>query len=260
MKTIFPKIKINHVTYFLFFTYLITGHFKNIILIFLIVIIHELGHVFFLNHYKYPIESIEILPFGGITKTNKLINTPINHDLIIYFGGFLFQILLLIIFLFLLKFNIIHENTYQLFKMYNTSILIFNILPIRPLDGGEILRLILEKRYSFYKAQKLANVLSVIFLGVFFAINIRFNLNNYVIISFMLVKVYELIKKEKYYKNKFMLERFMYTLPYHKISNEKKKNIQVLKKDTYHYFKDGAKYVSEKELLRRKFDISSYFW
>lgn len=259
MKITFPKIKINHVTYLLFFTYLITGHFKNILLIFLIILVHEFGHIFFLRHYKYPIESIEILPFGGITKTNKLINTPINHDLIIYFGGVLFQFFLLIIFFFLLKFGVIHEDTYLMFKMYNTSILIFNILPIRPLDGGEILRLILEKRYSFYKAQKIANILSVMFLVLFFAINIKFNLNNYVIISFLLVKVYELIKKENFYKNKFMLERFLYTLPYKRINNEKYKNIQVLKKDTYHFFKDGEKYVSERELLRRKFDKNKYF-
>jgi len=260
MKITFPKIKINHVTYLLFLTYLITGHFKNILLIFLIIIIHEIGHVFFLNRYRYNIECIEILPFGGITKTNKLINTPINHDLIIYFGGVIFQILLLIIFFIFLKFSIIYENTYQMFKMYNISILVFNILPIRPLDGGEILRLTLEKHYSFYKAQKIANTLSIIFIVIFFFINIKFNLNNYVIISFLLVKVYELIKKENFYKNKFMLERLMYTFPYHKINNEKNKNVKVLKKDTYHYFKDGEKYVSEKELLRRKFDIRSYFW
>lgn len=259
MKITFPKIKINHVTYLLFFTYLITGHFKNILFIFLIIFVHEFGHIFFLRYYKYLVESIEILPFGGITKTNKLINTPINHDLIIYFGGVLFQFFLLIIFFFLLKYGVIHKDTYLIFKMYNTSILIFNILPIRPLDGGEILRLTLEKHYSFYKAQKIANILSVIFLILFFVINIKFNLNNYVIISFLLVKVYELIKKENFYKNKFMLERFLYTLPYKRINNEKYKNIQVLKKDTYHFFKDGEKYVSERELLRRKFDKNTYF-
>lgn len=259
MKDIFQKFKINYVTYLFFFTFLITGHIKNIILIYLIVFFHELGHVLFLKYFKYPIESIEILPFGGVTKTDKLINTPINHDLVIYFGGVFFQGLLFLIFIFLFLKGIILESTYKLFCDYNFSILIFNLLPIRPLDGGELLRLFFEKKYSFFKAQKLSNLLSVLFLFIFLVINLQFNLNNYVIISFLMVKIYELVKKEGYYKNKFMLERLMYTFPYKKINNEKVKNLSLLKKDTYHFFKDGEKYVSEKELLRRKFDIRSYF-
>lgn len=259
MKDIFQKLKINHVTYLLFFTFLITGHIKNILLIFTIVVVHEIGHVFFLKFFKYPIESIEILPFGGITKTNKLINTPINYDLIIYFGGILFQCLLLIIFYIFFENEIILDGTFKMFLDYNFSILVFNILPIRPLDGGEILRLFLEKKCSFFKAQKISNWLSVLFLIVFLFINFKFSLNNYVIISFLMVKIYDLIKKEGYYKNKFMLERLMYTFPYKKINNERVKNISLLKKDTYHYFRDGEKYVSEKELLKRKFDIRSYF-
>ena len=259
MKNMFPKIQIHSITYFLFFTYVITGHFKHIVLIFLIVFLHELGHVFFLKFFHYQAESIEILPFGGITKTNKLINTPINQDLLIYFGGVFFQLLLFFVFIFLKNNGVIHEDTYSIFFKYNCSILIFNILPIRPLDGGEILKLFLEKFYPYAKAQKIANGLSILFLILFFFVNWKFNLNNYVIISFLLVKIYELIKKENFYKNKFMLERFLYTLPYQKINNEKKKNITLLKKETYHYFKDGEKYVSEKELLRRKFDIRSYF-
>ena len=259
MKDTCPKFKVNHVTYLLFFTFFLTGHFKNIILIFLIVIIHELGHVFFLNYFKYKIESIEIFPFGGLTKSYKMLNTPIKHDLIIYFGGILFQFILFLIFHILYYKMFITLNTYNLFIKYNLSILIFNVLPIRPLDGGEIIKLFLEKCYSFKNAQKISNVISFCFLLIFFFINLKFNLNNYVIISFLLFKIYNLIKNERFYLNKFLLERFMYVFPYYKIRNEKVKNVSLLKKETFHYFPDGKKILSEKELLRRKFDINNHF-
>ena len=259
MKNILAKLKIHQVTYLLFFTYLITGYFKNIILIFTIVIIHEMGHIFYLLLFHYPIESIEILPFGGVTKTNKKINTPINQEILIYVGGVFNQILLFLFFAFLSEKSLIKESTYFLFLKYNISILIFNSLPIRPLDGGEIVRLLLEKVYPFKKAQVLANFISLSFLILFFVINIQFNLNNYVIISFLLVKLYGLFKNASFYQNKFLLERLLYTVPYSKIKNEKTKNITLLKKETYHFFKEGEKMISERELLRQTFDIQHYF-
>ena len=97
MKTIFPKFKINSLTYLIFLSFLLTGFIKNILLIFLIVVVHELGHFFFLKYFSYEIEKIEIYPFGGVTTTNKYINSPINHDLIIYMGGVFFQLLLFFI-------------------------------------------------------------------------------------------------------------------------------------------------------------------
>ncbi len=259
MTNIFPKFKINAITYLLFLTFVLTGHIKNIILIFLIVIVHELGHIFFLKLFKYEIESVEIFPFGGFTKSYKYINTPIKQDMFIYIGGVLFQFFLLVIFYFLEQNFFISNQTYNLFKTYNLSILVFNLLPIRPLDGGELFKLILESFCSYYKAQKIINFMSIVFLGIFLLINIKFNLNNYVIISFLLVKIYNLIKEEKVYLNKFFLERFMYVFPYHKIKNETKENLYLLKKDTYHYFYAQKRYISEKELLGRKFDINSHF-
>jgi stage IV sporulation protein FB len=259
MKNILAKIKINNVTYFIFFIYLITGHIKNIIIIFSIVLFHELGHVFFIKINHYNIDKIEILPIGGITKTNKLINSPINKDILIYSGGIIFQIILFLIFNIFFKINLITKYTYDLFKYYNLSILIFNLLPIRPLDGGEILCLIIEKYFPFKKANQITIYLSIIFLLLFLLVNIKFNLNNYIIISFILLKIIELIKRSKIIYNKFLLERYIYNLPYFKIKNERSKNLELLKKETFHYFKDNNKYISEKKLLGRKFDINNYF-
>ena len=259
MKNIFLKVKVNEATYFLILVFLFTGHIKNILLIFLIIVVHELGHIFFLKLFGYEIFMVEILPFGGITKTDKMINTPINYDLVIYFGGIFFQILLNIFFLFLTQKQVIYLSTFKMFKNYNLAIMIFNILPIRPLDGGEILRLLLEKRLTFIRAQRASNILSIFFLGCFLVINIKFNLNNYVIISFLFFKIYNLIKNEKFLQNKFWLERFMYSFSYSKISNEKKEDLKLLKKETYHFFYKGNRYISEKELLQQKFDRKYYF-
>ena len=260
MKSIFPKFKINAVTYFVFLSFLLTGFIKNILIIFLIIIIHELGHVFFLKYFHYEIERVEIFPFGGLTTTkNKYINSPINKDILIYFGGILFQGILYFFMYLLRNTGHLSDYTFSLFKTYNTSILIFNVLPIYPLDGGEILHLFLEKYLPYKKALTIISYFSFLFLILFVLYNIKSNLNNYIAISFLLYKTIDFTKKKKLLQHKFLLERYMHSFPYKKIEHNEEQNLNVLKKETLHFFKNGNKYLHEQEIVKRKFDIHAHF-
>ena len=49
----------------------ITGIFKEFILFTSIILIHELGHAFAALYYKWHIDKIVIMPFGGITIFNE---------------------------------------------------------------------------------------------------------------------------------------------------------------------------------------------
>lgn len=259
MKSISSKIKINFLCYFIFLSFLLTGFIKNILLIFLIVSIHEMGHIFFLRLFHVEIVSIELFPFGGMTKTEKWINFPINKDILVYLGGILFQILLLFLFLFLLKLGFITENTMQLFSYYNKHIALFNLLPIRPLDGGELFLLFLQKFLPYEKTLTITNYTSLFFLLLFILYNIKSNLNQLIAVSFLFYKIIDYCKKKEYFKNKFLLERYLYTIPYKKIEHNEKQNLGLLKKETLHFFKNQEKYVHERVILREKFDIHSYF-
>ena len=259
MKNILTKFKINNATYLLIFTFLITGYIKNIILILIIILFHELGHIFFLKKLNFPIDEVIIYPFGGLTKTSKLINTPINQDLLIYSGGIIFQIIFYLIFYFFFQIGLITNLTFNLFLTYNTGILIFNLLPIRPLDGGEIINLLIEKKCSFIQAHGFSIIISLISLGIFLIVNLQYSLNNYLIIGYLIVKLNEIIKRKNYTFHKFLLERFLYTLPYKKIEHDDDFNPQVLKKDTLHFFKKDNRYYHEREILAKKFDRNTYF-
>jgi len=260
MRNILTKLKINNLTYFLLFLCLLTGMFKNIILILLIVLIHEFGHILFIKKLKYHINSVDIYPFGGITKVEKDINSPINHDLIIATGGFIFQTLLLIVFIILFKLNLIKEATYSLFLTYNKSILIFNLLPIIPLDGYVILKSILEKYLTFKKTHYLAVIISIIGIIGYLQYNYVYSLNNYMIVTLLIYKTFESLKNYKYIYNRFLLERYINVYPYKKTKQEKKMSLQNLKKETIHFFKVGNKYVHEKEMLKKRFDKNRHFW
>ncbi len=253
MKNILSKLKINSYTYIFIFVCALCGYLKNITIIFSICLLHELGHVFFIKLFRYKIIKIEILPFGGYTHIDKRINTSINKDILIAFGGILFQLLLFG--LLLLWQNKINHLTYNLFWEYNKILIFFNLIPIIPLDGNKICHLILEKFFSYHLAYKINLFLSFLLLISFAFYNYYTNLDNYFIVSFLLYKFTQALKNYKYMQNRFFLERYLGGFEYYKINNQTK-DIKDLKKNVYHYFKKGNAYESEKKKLAAYFSCS----
>ncbi len=257
MKTTYPKFKIHFTTYLIFLIFLLTGYIKNIIIIFLIIIIHELGHITFLKIFEVPITKIELYPFGGLTTSDLPINYPINKELLIYSSGVLFQLILGLIIYVIYKYHLINTNTYNLFTLYNKVIILFNLLPIKPLDGLEILILILFKKFPYVKIINFSFKISITTLILLILYSLKINITNYFVITYLLYKTIDFKKKIPFYKNRFFLERYLKTFPYQRIEHNKEQNLNLLKKDTLHFFKNGDKYIHERELLKLKFDNNS---
>lgn len=255
MKNIKHLFNIHLSTYFLIFSFLFTGLIKNIILIYFIVIFHELGHIFIIKLLGYKILRVDIYPSGGVTRIDKKINTKISHDILIACFGVIFQVILYFLFTLIYSLAFIRGSTYELFLTYNRAILLFNLLPIIPLDGYQLLRCIWEIFFPFKKAFKISFVVSVIFILFFITFNHLFSLNNYLIVTFLIYKMVTEFKNFKYQNMRFQLERYLNDLPYQKIRNEKQLDLSLLKKDTYHYFKKDNTYVSEKQILKKKFSL-----
>ena len=210
-----------------------------------------MGHVFFIKLFKYRIVSIELFPFGGFTIIDKKINTSINKDILISFGGILFQLItFLVVYLFKDAFNNI---TYNLIIYYNFILMMFNLIPIIPLDGNNIIHLLLEKIFSYQVSYFLNFTISIVFLIIFVAINYVYRLDNYFIVSFLLYKIIIYIKNYKYMYNRFLLERYLYKFKYNKINNNTK-DIKYLRKNVLHYFKNNNKYISEINKLKEYFN------
>lgn len=241
-------IKVNSFTlYFLLISFL-CGYIKITLIILLIVIFHELGHMFFIWRFKYKIIEVTIYPFGGITRVEKDINTPLKVEFLIALGGVLFQC-----FIYILLFFPLREYMKEIILKYNTSILLFNLLPIIPLDGSIILNTILNKFFSYKKAYFVYIFCSIIFIGLYVLFNYYYSLNNYLIIFLFIYKTIEVLKNYKYCYNRFLLERYLYNYNFKYLST-RKGNLDILKKDTYQYFKEENHIISEKKKLQERFD------
>ena len=248
MKNILDKIKIDNILWFLILLGLLSGYLKNIFIIFVIVIVHELGHVFFFSLFNINIDSIVIYPFGGVTKVNKKIHERIYKDILISLGGIIFQILLFFLIQYLYKVGIIVYSTFDLFLIYNKSVILFNLIPIIPLDGSKLLLSICSKFVSYRLSYIIMIVVSSLSLLLFIVFNVFLKLNDIVIYAFLVSNLIICIKEFKYVRNKFYLERIIYDNYYNAIISNSS-NIEDMRIDKYYYYKVGDRYVNERKYI-----------
>lgn len=246
------KIEFHYTYLIVALSFILTGYFSNLIIFTSIIIFHELGHYIIAKINKLNPNKIVIYPFGGITKINNLINTPISKELMVAVSGILFQSIYYLLIIVLYQNNILRAYLFNLFTTYHYSILFFNLLPIYPLDGSKILNLILSKYLPYKLTIKLTIIISIITA----AIVIKFNYYklNYTMILIISVIVDNLIKYYKninYFFNKFLLERYLHKF---ELSKTKKINkIDHMYKEKYHIIKEKNHYLTEKQYLKRRF-------
>lgn len=250
MMNIIKKFKIDNSLYLFMLIGMLSGYIKDIVIVFFIVFMHEIGHVLFFTFFNIEIISIVIYPFGGMCYVNKKINNRILYDVLINFGGIFIQLFLFVIFYYLWKCGMIVDSTYNIFCTYNLSIILFNLLPIVPLDGSKLLVNLLCS-YLPYRLSYLVMILVSIGVGFIFCIyNILFGINDLIIYGYLLFQLIKVVKEYKYVINKFYLERIIYDNYYNEIisGNLKVCNMKIGK---YYYFYKNGRYYSEKEYLKK---------
>ena len=252
MKNILNKIEFHYTYIIIAIGYIITGYFPNIIIFTSIILIHELGHYIIAKIYNLNPVKITIYPFGGITKLNHLINTKIYKELYVSISGILFQSIYFIIITILYKNNIIREYIYNIFYNYHYSILLFNLLPIHPLDGSKILNLLLSIFIPYKLTNKLTILISITTTIIILTINYyKFNYTTILILTIIINNIIKYYKNMNYLFNKFLLERYLYQITPRKIKKINK--ITNMYKEKYHIIKENNKYLTEKQVLKNRF-------
>lgn len=233
--------KIHPLFYIVGFICFITGYFKIFVIFSSIILFHELGHIIAGLICRWRIDKIILLPFGGITIFKESLNKPLKEELFIALLGPLFQVV---------YFFIIDD---VVFRNLNLIILLFNLLPIVPLDGSKLVNVFLNIFLPFKKSHILTIYISMIsIIFIFFTIIFKFNILFLLILIFIFIEIIKEYYKHEYYFNKFLLERYLYNFNFKKI--KKIKNIKDIYKNKKHIIYFDKKYCTERELLVKMFD------
>lgn len=200
-------IKINLNIFLFALLFFITSQFEIYTLVMLFALFHELGHLLCGIIMGFEVENLKIMPLGfsvefkpkiidynkKVLKSNSL---TLKKILINIAGPFVNVVIILVACLMNLNQNIIYSNL---------IILIVNLIPIYPLDGGRILKNILKLLVGNKKAYKYTNIISnifVIIIGFVFSIAIYYykNIAIFFAIIFILVLILNENKRYNTYK------------------------------------------------------------
>ena len=246
IKNIFKYIYIDKLTYLFLLLSVLSASFIQVIIIFSLIIIHELGHLLMAKLLNIEIDKIYIYPLGGITKLNMNLNTnPLQESLVLLSGPIL-QLIFYAIYQ-----HILPEYK-SLIEFYNYQILFFNLLPIYPLDGGKILNIVVSSKVPYKLSIKYSIFISYVILMIIILNNINnLKLNIIIMIILLLYKLFKESYNIKNYYNKFLLERYLHNFKF--TDTMIISNINEFYRNKSHIIKEKGKYWREKDFLIKKY-------
>jgi stage IV sporulation protein FB len=191
----------------------VTGRFLELLTLFGIVLIHELGHVAAAAGFGWRISEVQLLPFGGVAVVEEAGNVPAREEFWVALAGPL-QNAWMIGFAWAMKtWGGGDPVWWSYFMEANAWIAGFNLLPILPLDGGKLLLALLSYRVSYYKAAaaavwtSLAVSLLMVLASAFPLHEPGVRLNGLVLGLFILVSNWFLLKNLPYHFLRFLMSR-----------------------------------------------------
>jgi len=163
-----------HVTFLLLIVWLALGYYMEggsaaaaarvvfILLLFLCVILHEFGHAFAAKAFGINTPDITLLPIGGVARLERMPEEPVQELIIAVAGPTVNVIIALCLFVVMGGREIFNPATVQQGDMIsqlltiNVVLVLFNLLPAFPMDGGRVLRALLATRLSYARATQIA--------------------------------------------------------------------------------------------------------
>lgn len=128
--------------------------------VFVFVLLHELGHAVAAQHYNIPVHDILLLPIGGLARLSRMPEKP-SQELVVSLAGPAVNLVLIVALLPFMGVGLAMQaaqegslrlpptmtpgllNLVTFLLMTNVTLLLFNMLPAFPLDGGRVLRALL---------------------------------------------------------------------------------------------------------------------
>jgi Zn-dependent protease len=149
-----------------------------ILLLFACVVLHEFGHALAGKAFGISTPDITLLPIGGVARLERLPEEPVQELIIAAAGPAVTAVIALGAFIgggsWAYPPTIMTSIPDVLFTI-NVVLLLFNLLPAFPMDGGRVLRALLATRMSYARATQVAATIGQGFAFVFGFFGLLFN-------------------------------------------------------------------------------------
>ena len=180
------EIKV-HVTFVLFVAWVALGEYRAggppaavyatvfLLALFLCIVLHEFGHILMARRFGVRTPDVILLPIGGVARLERIPDEP-KQELLIALAGpavtLAIAVALYLVILFTGHNPALRDPTLgglgfaERLMMVNVYLLLFNLIPAFPMDGGRVLRALLASRLGMVRGTRLAATLGQILATV----------------------------------------------------------------------------------------------
>ena len=139
-----------------------------ILAVFGCVVLHELGHAFMAREFGIPTLDITMYPIGGVARLQRMPREPKQEFLIAIAGPAVNLAIAAILFLISTMFDSTRAlsqvvtpggNILAMLMWVNLGLVVFNMLPAFPMDGGRVLRAALATKLDYRNATHVASLI-----------------------------------------------------------------------------------------------------
>ena len=136
-----------------------------ILAVFLCVLLHEFGHALAARRYGIATRDITLLPIGGVARLERMPEDP-RQELVVAAAGPAVNVVIAALLLALLvataslqpvqDLGVARGSMLERLMLVNIWLIVFNLIPAFPMDGGRMLRATLATRLSYARATQIA--------------------------------------------------------------------------------------------------------
>ncbi|MGE5535208.1 MAG: site-2 protease family protein, partial [Acidobacteriota bacterium] len=165
-----------HLTFLLFLAWIFAASYAQagaanalysvayILLLFLCVLLHEFGHIFTARAFGVPTPYVTLLPIGGVAQLERIPEEP-WQEFLIAIAGPMVNVVIAVLLLSVgggtlesaaTGLDRINVPLVDRLAVVNIFLVLFNLIPAFPMDGGRVLRALLATRLGYVRATEIA--------------------------------------------------------------------------------------------------------